>query len=371
MKNIPGSLGTAKLPMTEQYKKYLQKQGWEMKTENTKRANWLELLFDLIFVYAVSKATHILAHVENGHLGMAPYITFILVMVPIWWAWTGHTLFATRFDTEDSGQKLLTLSQMLAVVFWTSFINADFDGYYRGYLLFYVLIRVLLILMYWRVTKFNPLSIPIAKQLGAGFSIGILVALGSLFFEPPTRYIILYAGIGIEIITPLLCRKALKRVPVKSHHLPERYGLLTIILLGESVIIIAVKLNEISWGISSVSAAISGFILLSTIWWMYFTLMESYLLGRALHTGQRIIYGHLFIYLGLSAVAVFIGFSIKPELMFYSHLILLLTAFSSFFTGLLLVFGFKSLTGSQQKFQLMLLLLSAGISLFFSGRLIL
>jgi len=77
-----------------------------MTTENIKRANWLELLFDLIFVYAVSKATHILAHAHNGHIGFEQYGIFILVMIPIWWAWTGHTLFATRFDTEDTGQNI-------------------------------------------------------------------------------------------------------------------------------------------------------------------------------------------------------------------------------------------------------------------------
>ncbi len=50
-----------------------------MPYENIKRANWLELLFDLIFVYAVAKATHILAHAHNGHIGLEQYITFILV----------------------------------------------------------------------------------------------------------------------------------------------------------------------------------------------------------------------------------------------------------------------------------------------------
>ena len=77
-----------------------------------KKATWLDLLFDLIFVFAIAKATHILAHAHHGHLSINQYVIFVLVIVPIWWTWTGHTLFATRFDTHDTTQRVLTLAQM-------------------------------------------------------------------------------------------------------------------------------------------------------------------------------------------------------------------------------------------------------------------
>ncbi|VAW67348.1 hypothetical protein MNBD_GAMMA09-2617 [hydrothermal vent metagenome] len=307
-----------------------------------KKANWLELLFDLIFVYAVSKATHILAHLHDGHIGIAQYAIFMLVMVPIWWVWTGNTLFVTRFDTEDTGQRLLTLLTMLMVVFWTSFINADFDAYYHGYLLFYVAIRLILVLMYWNAARKNPLAAPIALRLGSGFSVGLGVALLSLFFEPPLRYIVLYLGIGIEIITPLLCRHALRELPVKSHHLPERYGLLTIILLGESVILLATNLSETDWSIVTIITAILGFTLIASLWWLYFELMEKHVLGKNLGAGQRIIYGHLFIYTGLSSIAVFIGYAITLELtVITDYLWLNLFAIGMLITGLLISFGWQ------------------------------
>jgi len=333
-----------------------------MTTEKIKRANWLELLFDLIFVFAVSKATHILAHAHDGHIGYEQYITFVLVMIPIWWAWTGHTLFATRFDTEDTGQKLLTLAQMLTVVFWTTFINADFDPNYQGYLLFYVLIRILLIMMYWRATKYNVASTPITKRLSSGFSLGLTVVLSSLLFESPLRYFVMYTGIAIEILTPLLSRKILKSVPVKSHHLPERYGLLTIILLGESVIMLATKLNDNQWTELTVGAAISGFFILSAIWWLYFNLVEEHLIGQNLNTGQHVIYGHLFIYSGLSAIAVFIGYSVKPELTLLSHLMLFVTGLVAFFSGLVIIFGHKAIIEKRSRITILIIILSAGTS---------
>jgi len=338
-----------------------------MTTENIKRANWLELLFDLIFVFAVAKATHILAHAHHGHISLEQYFIFILVMIPIWWAWTGHTLFATRFDTEDTGQKLLTLAQMLVVVFWTSFINADFDPNYHGYLLFYVLIRVLLITMYWRATLSHSIAAPITKRLTIGFSIGLIVALSSLLFDSPLRYFVMYAGIGIEILTPLLSREVLKTVPVKSHHLPERYGLLTIILLGESVIILATKLNDISWTGFTIGSAIAGFFLLSAIWWLYFDLMEKNILGQKMQTGQNIIYGHLFIYSGLSAIAVFIGYAIQPELTLLSHIMLFVTGFVMLCTGLTSIFSLNIIFQKDLRLPFLVIILSAGTSMLLAA----
>ena len=337
-----------------------------MTSENIKRANWLELLFDLVFVYAVAKATHILAHAHDGHIEVTQYVIFILIMIPIWWTWTGHTLFSTRFDTEDTGQRILTLAQMLAVIFWTSFIDADFDSNFHGYLLFYVVIRLLLIMMYWRVSRINPTAIPVARCLSTGFLIGITVALCSLLFESPLRYIVLFAGIGIEISTPLLNRKILKNFPVKSHHLPERYGLLTIILLGESVIMIASKLNDVQWSVSTTSAAIAGFFIMVSLWWLYFDLVEEYIVGRELKTGQDIVYGHYFIYSGLSAIAVFIGFFIVPELTLASHLMLFLFGFVMLCTGLIIIFGLKNIVKRKRFVHYFIITLSLGV-LFLKG----
>lgn len=305
-----------------------------------KRANWLELFYDLIFVYAISKATHILAHAHEGHLSIHQYFVFLLVFIPIWWAWTGHTLFVTRFDIDKPIQRILSLVQMLAVVFWTTFINSDFDPNYLGYLLFYILIRTILILMYWQVYKVHKHAAAISKQLTFGFGIGLLVALSSLFFEPPIRYFVLYLGISIEIITPLLSKKALKRIPVNHHHLPERYGLLTIILLGESVVMLASNLSNTTLNYTNISTSIAGFIIISSIWWLYFDLTEKSLLKLVLsRTGQHIIYGHLFIYTGLSMLAVFIGFSIDDKLLFLDDILLASISFLFLIVGFLLSYG--------------------------------
>lgn len=287
--------------------------------QTVKRANWLELFFDLVFVFAVAKATHVLAHLHEGHVAWSQYGTFLLIMIPIWWAWTGHTMFATRFDTEDTTQRLLTLSQMLAAVFLAAFINPDFDANYHGFLFSYVAIRALLILMYVRAARVMPKAGPISKYLGIGFSLGLLVALCSLLVDPPWRYVVLYTGITIEIIAPLLSRSVLKAIPVNSHHMPERFGLLTIILFGESVVAIAAKLGEETWSALTPFAAVNGFVVMCAAWWLYFDTHEERIIDKDLGTGQRVLYGHLGIYSGLSIISTAIAFAISGEMNTFEH----------------------------------------------------
>jgi len=304
-----------------------------------KRANWLELFFDLVFVFAVAKATHVLVHTHGGHVSAGQYGTFMLIMIPLWWAWVGHTLFATRFDTEDTVQRLLTLTQMLAAVFLAAFVNPDFDPNYHGFLFSYLTIRALSVVMYIRAAALRDDAKPIAIRLGGGFTIGICITATSLFFEPPWRYVVVYIGITIEVIAPLLARDVLKKFPVNSHHLPERVGLLTIILLGESVVALAAQLGEIAWTPMTVPTAVIGFIAVSASWWVYFDAHDRRIMGHALGTGQRLIYGHLGIYASLSVISTVIRFAIGGDIGLVDHWIMTAVGLSGFIGSMLFIHG--------------------------------
>jgi len=331
--------------------------------ETVKRANWLELFFDLVFVFAIAKATHVLVHLHDGHVAWSQYGIFVLIMIPVWWAWTGHTMFATRFDTGDTTQRLLTLAQMLAVVFLAAFINPDFDAYYHGFLFSYVAIRVLLILMYVRAARVMPKAGPISKYLGIGFSLGLLVALGSLFVDPPWRYVLLYAGIIIEILVPIFSRSVLKAIPVSSHHMPERFGLLTIILFGESVVAIAAKLGDLTWSALTPFAAVNGFVVMSAAWWLYFDTHEELVVEQELGTGQRVVYGHLGIYCGLSVISAAIGFSISGELNTADHVVMIGTGLAMFMGSMAFIYGLTAYITSTQRISVIILIAASGLML--------
>jgi low temperature requirement protein LtrA len=291
-------------------------------TSGIRKATWLELFFDLIFVVAVAKAAHTLGRVHHGHIEAVYYLKYVLIVVPLWWAWTGQTLFANRYDRDDVVQRLLTLTQMACAISLSVFIDPNFDPNYVGFLLSYAAFRGLLVLMYWRATVLLPEKGEVALYLAKVFTGGILISLTSLAFGGVWKYVVLYIGIAFDITMPLVGRRHLEALPVEPHHLPERYGLLTIILLGESIVSLVFTFEESAWSGAVIAAGLSGFALAAAIWWVYFENLEGYIYGRRMETGQATIYLHLFIYIGLGGIANVIRFAIVPQLTLYDYKLL-------------------------------------------------
>jgi len=287
-----------------------------------RKATWLELFYDLVFVVAIAKAVHALGHAHDGSIPAEYYAKYVLMMVPLWWAWTGHTLFANRFDTDDTIQRLMTFAQMACAISLAVFIDPNFDEHYHGFLFSYAAIRGLLVLMYWRSTATAKTNVDVARYLAIGFTAGVLVSLSSLLFDGVLRYVILYAGIGVDILVTVFGRDRLKRAPVQRHHMPERFGLLTIILLGESVASLVSSLDGVGVSNQAVLAVFAGFVWTGAIWWIYFENLEGRIYGRSLGTGQATIYWHLLIYVFLGGIANTIRFAIDPVLTLISYKLL-------------------------------------------------
>ncbi len=278
--------------------------GLELRTEGADRhATWLELFYDLIYVVVIAKLTHLLAAPAGGRLTPEEYLAFTGLFVPVWWAWTGHTLFANRFDPDDAPHRLLTLLQMGAVILMAVFIGGVGTGKEAGFALSYAAVRAVLLLMYLRVHLARPDLRFVSGHFLTGFSLGVFFWVLSVFFEPPLMYALWGAGLLVDMATPWVGQKMLSKVSVHSSHLPERLGLLSIIILGESILGIVTGSKEVEWSVRSIAAGLGGFVLLGSVWWLYFETLEHALMGKKMKSGQLSIYGHLPIYIGLATMA--------------------------------------------------------------------
>ena len=131
----------------------------------------------------------------------------------------------------------------------------------------------------------------------------MLCWIASLFVDSPWCYALWGIGLLIDFATPWIGQRRLAKISVHKDHLPERLGLLTIIILGESVLEIVTGVNGIEWSRVDLFNLIIAFMLLSCIWWFYFETLEHVLMGKNLRSGQLSIYGHLPIYIGLITVS--------------------------------------------------------------------
>ncbi|MDN4525605.1 low temperature requirement protein A [Fictibacillus fluitans] len=269
-----------------------------------KKVTWLELFYDLLFVAAVAKATHAILHVEEGYIHTEYLVKFVLMFIPIWWAWTGQTMFVNRFGEDSSYQRLFMIFQMVFVLTMISSLSVDFDHYYLSFLIGYLGLRGLTAIQYLVVQNVEEGDVKrVAWYLGRTFWIGIAVSSLSLFFDSWIRYAVLYAGIAIDMLMPIAGRRYLVKGPPQTAHLLERFGLLTLILFGETVVSTLAVMQPQKGDWNSISFSVVSFILIIAMWWQYFDNVEKKVNKEIQTAGQTIIYGHLFILMSLSMIA--------------------------------------------------------------------
>lgn len=304
-----------------------------------KKVTWLELFYDLLFVAAVSKATHVLLHAEHGTIPIEYLIKFVLIFIPIWWGWVGQTLFINRFGQDIFIHRIFIILQLLFVLIMTASLSPDFDQYYIPFFVGYIGSRALTAIQYLMVPKAKAAHQQLtASYLGTHFLIGILISACSLFFDSWLRYAILYLGISVDIILPLIGRRHLVKTPINTHHLFERFALFTLILLGESVISILAVLQFNNWDLSSILFVAFTSVLVIAMWWQYFDNIETKV-SKAIQTaGQTIIYGHLFIYLSMSMIAASIQLLFQEQLDYSFMLIFVFGSVLLYFFSTSLVF---------------------------------
>jgi low temperature requirement protein LtrA len=264
-----------------------------------RRATWLELFFDLVFVAAVGQ----LANGLSSQPTPTRFFEFLGLFVPVWWAWAGYTFYANRFDTDDLPYRLLTLLGMFGVAVLATTIPGVFKGATTGFALAYVGVRSVLLVLYERARRHVPEARRLATTFLLAFGAANVVWLTSIAVPRPWAYVLWGCALSAELSAPLFAWRQIPRAPIHPRRIPERFGLLTLIVLGESVFAVVVGVSRVSWDLRSALAAVAGFLVAAALWWIYFDFLdEAAVRRRGIFGGLVYVYMHYFVVVGLAAL---------------------------------------------------------------------
>ena len=240
---------------------------WSADPSQPRRASWLELFFDLIFVAAVTQVGVPLGEDYTLH-GLVRYALMFLL---IWWAWLGHTMYSTRFDADDVVQRLLTLLQIFAAAAMAANAKSAFDSRdSAGFGAAYAVLRAVLVVQYLRARRLKETR-RLTTLYSVGFGAASLLWGIAAILPVPTRFWLWGAALLIDMGTPWLAVRYTDKCPPDAEHLPERFGLFTIILLGESVAAVMHGMeSQEMWSPSAAISAFTGLSLAFGYWWWYF-----------------------------------------------------------------------------------------------------
>jgi low temperature requirement protein LtrA len=275
----------------------------------------LELLFDLTFVVAIAALVAQLAHaIVDGH-PVEGVIGYVAVFFAIWWAWMNFTWFASAFDRDDAFYRVLTMVQMAGVLVLAAGVEAAFStSDYSTAVVGYVIMRIALVIQWLRVAS----TVPEYRSTALRFAVGItlvqcLWVVRLLLPDPWSSAGFLIIGL-LDLGVPLWAERP-RMTPWHPHHIAERYGLFTIIVLGESVLAAttAVVASRTEGGATVELAiiAVSSLVLLFSLWWLYFLEPAAPHLEEHRELGFLWGYGHFVVFAALAAVGA--GLEVAAE----------------------------------------------------------
>lgn len=275
--------------------------------EPHRAATPLELLFDLCFVVAVSLAAGRLHHaVSADHIGHG-VLGYLLVFFSIWWAWMNFTWFASAYDTDDAAYRLATLVQIAGVLVLASGVPRAFDqGDFRIGYLGYAIMRLGLAMLWLRAARADRERRTVATRYAIGITTAMLGWLGVLFAPGELRPAVFVVMALVELAIPFWAERR-RRTPWHPHHIAERYGCFTLIVLGESVTAATTALQPaLDAGHSAgalLAVAIGGLLIVFSLWWLYFD-QPAHRMLRSNRDAFPWGYGHFFIFTSAAAVGV-------------------------------------------------------------------
>lgn len=272
-----------------------------------RRASWLELFFDLCFVVAVG-AVALTLHDDPTWRGL---LVFAALFVPVWWSWMEYAWYATSFPERGILNRFGALAAMLTVLAMAAQVPQAAAGDPRGVILAFVAVHVIVAALFLRTIDEFPERRPFAIRYAAGFGFAAIIWLLSLAAPEAVRPWIWLAALLVDLVTPWVAVQAVSIRVYDVSHIPERYGLFTIIVLGEAIIAVARGTAESDWTPAAVTAAVAGFVIAAVIWWAYFSHQEAGLLERGRLAAFIWGYGHVFVWAGIAMMGVGIEFAIE------------------------------------------------------------
>jgi low temperature requirement protein LtrA len=267
-----------------------------------RKVGWLELFYDLVYVATLIQLGDALSH----HVDVKGALTFAALFLPIWFTWTGYTFFSNRFVVDDFSHRALTFLQMAFIGGMAVTVGEVFEGDTKSFFLCYAGARAVLAILYARAWRQVPETGPFVGRFAIGFAVGTVLWAASAFVPLPWAFALWILAMGIDLSVPLSrrARELTSRFPPDVLHMSERYGLLTIIVLGESFVKVLSYVADKGVTPDRVTMAVLALAVTVSLWWIYFDDVAGSRIKRLRLAPFIWIYSHLPMTLAVTAVGV-------------------------------------------------------------------
>jgi low temperature requirement protein LtrA len=275
--------------------------------ETEHRVTPLELFFDLVFVFAITQVTTLLAR-DTTWTGV---LHGVLVLAAVWWTWTGYAWLTNNFDADAGGIRLAVLAAMAALLVVSLAVPGAFGEHAVLFGAAYFVVRALHLVLHARAAKDEPELVGATLRFApfALFGAGVILLAG--FLHGDARLIAWILALVIDYAGAVFGARS-TGWRLSPEHFVERHGLIIIIALGESIIAVGVA-TDLALSVGVVTAAVLAIVVVAALWWLYFdvfTILARGLLDRVTGVHQVRLARDCYSYLHLPMVAGIVLFAL-------------------------------------------------------------
>ena len=238
------------------------------------RVTYIELFFDLVFVFAITQLSHGLLH----HLTPLGAFQAALLFLAVWWVWIYTCWITNWLDPERPAVRLLLLALMLAGLVMSMSLPEAFEDKGLTFAIAFVLMQVgRSLFVAWALRRHNARNYRNFLRITAWLAVSGACWIAGGLSEGPQRMALWGLAVAIEFAspslgfwTPGLGRSTTADWDVEGGHMAERCALFVIIALGETLLMTGATVAELPREAGVLTAFGAAFAASVAMWWIYF-----------------------------------------------------------------------------------------------------
>jgi low temperature requirement protein LtrA len=230
--------------------------------EEEVRVSTIELFFDLVFVFAITQLTSLLAR-EPTVVGL---VRVTVVFGNLWWMYGGYAWLTNNVPPRRATLRLLLLLGMAGFLVVALAIPSAFDAGGVAFGLGYLLVTVVHTGVFLASTQ--EITVQAMRRLGPANAITAALLLLAGFTDGASQMALWVAAFALHWVSPVWT--AVEGFPVRCAHFVERHGLIVLIALGESIVAVGIGLTGQDLRAGHVVTAVLGLALAAALWWLFF-----------------------------------------------------------------------------------------------------
>ena len=332
-----------------------------------KKVEYLELIYDLVFVYMAGRNNALLGHFEGGFVSLDAFLAYILCTLAIIQIWNFTTFYINMFGRNGVRDHVFLLITMYLMYFMGEATRSNWHAYQAQYHIAWGLVLINIGMQYvieLRNHKTDVWNREVIKRMAVTLFIEAFIVLAASIVKPVFAPPISFAAVILGIVLTFIGKRPGVSGMIDFSHLTERAMLYVVFTFGEMIVVISSYFaGDGSFDWSTIYFSLMAFLIVVGLFLSYEVIYDKLLDRGKEDNGLIYMLIHIFIIFGLNNITASLEFMREEEVALLPKIILITSAIIAYYAFLFCTGKYaKKKCGMDLPFMLKMLVLAAAFA---------